>query len=111
MALVVVLLKEHLIFQVMMMDFSIIAGTIIAGYIHYRTPEKRNTDLADETIVMCVLYCMVCFSPFVPDIKARQIFGYICCIIVLIYLAVNLFLISHSSVQELKPRLKLWLAR
>jgi len=111
MALVVVLLKEHLIFQIMLMDFSIIAGIIIAGYIHYRTPEKRKTDLADEAILMCVLYCMVCFSPFVPDIKARRISGYICCIIVSMNIAVNLFLISHFFVQELKRRLKLWLAR
>ena len=33
MAVVVVFLKEHLIFQVLLKDFSIIAGAIIIGYI------------------------------------------------------------------------------
>ncbi len=111
MALVVVLLKDHLIFQIMLVEFSIIAGAIIAGYSHFRTPKMRNTELANEAIMMCVLYCIVCFSPFVPDIRARQIFGYICCIIVTINMAVNLCMISHFLLQELKPRLKLWLAR
>ena len=111
MAVIVVFLKDHLIFQVLLKDFSIIAGAIIAGYIQYDSPSRRISELINETIVMCVLYCMICFSPFVPNIGARQIVGYACCLLVSIHLTLNLFLILTSSVLGLKVKLRLWLAR
>jgi hypothetical protein len=86
----------------MLMNFSIIAGTIIAGYIEYDSRSKRNSEFFNETTIMCVLYCMICFSPFVPDIKVRQAVGYFCCLIVSLHLAINLLLISFSTMQQLK---------
>ena len=60
---------------------------------------------------MNVLYCMMCFSPFVPDLRARHAFGYVCCFIVSTHLLVNLLLITISTAQELKVRLRIWLAK
>ena len=93
------------------MDFSIIAATIIAGYIEFDSPTKLTSEFFNETTVMCVLYCMICFSPFVPNLGARQIVGYACCLLVSIHLALNLFLILASSVLGLKVKIRLWLAR
>lgn len=59
---------------------------------------------------MCLLYCMICFSPFVPDIRTRQIIGYISCLLVLIHLALNLYLILASLFIELKVKVRLWYA-
>ena len=84
------------------MDFSIIAATIIAGYIEFDSPTKLTSEFFNETTVMCVLYCMICFSPFVPDIRARQAMGYFCCMIVSFHLAINLLLITFSTLQQLK---------
>jgi hypothetical protein len=94
----------------MMTDFMIIAATIIAGHIDYSTPSKRTKQFFDETILMCVMYCMMCFSPFVPDLEARQGMGYFCCLIVSVHLFINLFLISSTSIYEFRQRLKMWLA-
>ena len=110
-AVIVVFLKDHLIFQVMLLDFSVIAGVIITGYIEYESSSKRNKELVNEAMVMCVLYCMICFTPFVPDMRARVVLGYFCCIIVSIHLAVNLYSILSSQARALILRLKLWLAR
>lgn len=110
-AVIVVFLKDHLIFQVMLIDFSVIAGVIIAGYIEYDSRSKRNKEFVNELVVMFVLYCMICFSPFVPDIRAKVLVGYFCCLIVSIHLAVNLFLILSSQAREFILRLKLLLAR
>jgi hypothetical protein len=60
---------------------------------------------------MCVLYCMICFSPFVPDIEAKQGMGYFCCFLVSVHLAFNLYLILGSSTRGLILKGKLWLAR
>ena len=59
---------------------------------------------------MCVLYCMICFSPFVPDIRARQIVGYVCCLLVSVHLALNLYFILASSFIDLKVKVRLWYA-
>ena len=59
---------------------------------------------------MSVLYCTICFSPFVPDVKARVAVGYACCLIVSIHLAVNLYLILRSMVISLKTKARLWYA-
>jgi len=100
-----------LIFQVLLKDFTIIAGVIITGFIQYDSQAKRNNELINETVVMCVLYCMICFSPFVPDIEAKQVMGYFCCFLVSLHLAFNLYLILGSSTRGLILKGKLWLAR
>ena len=95
----------------MLVDFSVIGGVIIAGYIEYDSSSKRNAEFVNETIVMCLLYCMICFSPFVPDLGARQVVGYFCCLIVSMHLALNLFLILSSQAKGVILSLKIWLAR
>jgi hypothetical protein len=60
-------MRDHLIFQVMLKAFSIIAAVIIIGEIPFNTVAKRRTELLNETIIMFVLYNMICFSPFVTD--------------------------------------------
>ena len=95
----------------MLIDFSVIGGVIIAGFIEYDSLSKRNAEFVNETIVMCVLYCMICFSPFVPDLGARQVVGYFCCLIVSMHLAVNLYLILSSQANGVILSLKIWLAR
>ena len=95
----------------MLIDFSVIGGVTIAGFIEYDSLSKRNAEFVNETIVMCVLYCMICFSPFVPDLGARQVVGYFCCLIVSMHLAVNLYLILGSQANGVILSLKIWLAR
>ena len=93
MAVIVVVLRNHLIFQVMLKAFSIIAAVIISGEISYSRSSKRRTEFLNETIIMFVLYTMICFSPFVPDPNAKQLMGYFCCLMVACHLLVNLYLI------------------
>jgi biopolymer transport protein ExbB/TolQ len=60
---------------------------------------------------MMTLYNMLCFSPFVPDLEAKQKMGYFCCLVVASHLLLNLYLILSTSVYGFKVSLKLWLAR
>jgi hypothetical protein len=53
---------------------------------------------------------MICFSPFVPDIRARQVVGYVCCLLVSIHLTLNLYLILALSFIDLKVRVRFWYA-
>jgi len=94
----------------MLKDFTIIMGIMLVGYIRFETRAKLKTEFMNETVVMSVLYCMMCFSPFVSDIEAKQTMGYFCCFLVALHLAVNLYLIVASSFRQILLRAKLWLA-
>ena len=111
MAVIVVVLRDHLIFQVMLKAFSIIAAVIISGAVPYNSMLKRRTELFNEVIIMSVLYSMICFSSFVPDLNAKQLIGYYCCFVVASHLLLNLYLILSTSIYGLKLKIKLWLAR
>jgi hypothetical protein len=111
MALIVVVLRNHLIFQIMLKAFSIIAAVIISGSVPFNGVAKRRTEYMNETITMFVLYTMICFSPFVPDMNAKQLIGYFCCFVVASHLLINIYLILGTQAQGLKLHLKFWLAR
>jgi hypothetical protein len=93
MSIIVVILKDHLFAQVFCKAMSVIAAVIIIGAVPFNKVGKKNAEFLNEAIIMCVLYTMICFSPFVPDINAKQIMGYFCCIIVAGHLTFNLYLI------------------
>jgi len=96
MAVIVVVFRNHLIFQVMLKAFSIIAAVIITGTISFNSVKNRKIELLNETIIMFVLYNMMCFSPFVPDLNAKQVTGYFCCFIVASHLLLNLYMMLST---------------
>ena len=50
---------------------------------------------------MMVLYTMICFSPFVPDLHARYTVGFFCMFLVSLHLGINLSLIFFGSFSKL----------
>jgi hypothetical protein len=111
MAVIIVILGDHLITQVFIMAMSIITAVIINGHVDGLPRKKRIMEFLNETILMFVLYSMICFSPFVPENKARITMGYFCCLVVALHLVVNLSLILAASVQSLIKNFKLWRAK
>lgn len=111
MAVIIVILGSHLITQVFIMAMSIITAVIINGHVDGLSRKKRNMEFINETIIMFVLYNMICFSPFVPDNNARIVMGYFCCFIVSLHLFVNLGLITATSVKAVFKTLRLWLKK
>lgn len=51
---------------------------------------------------MLVLYNMICFSNFVPDVNSRYTIGFFCVFIVGLHLVFNLFLILFTNFKKLK---------
>ena len=56
-------------------------------------------DFLNEVTIMFVLYCTICFSPFVPDIEVKFLIGYISCITVVAHLCVNLAYITTTTIK------------
>jgi hypothetical protein len=50
---------------------------------------------------MMVLYCMICFSPFVPDPIARYKMGFFCCFILREFLPIFGWLICYRDLGQI----------
>ena len=71
-AISVVILNQVLIWQIMLMALQIIVSVIIIGNVrpfYFQSMSKK--ELFNEIILMFVMYTIICFSPFVPDVTIR----------------------------------------
>ena len=56
---------------------------------------------------MFVVYPIICFSPFVPNYQRKHEMGLICCLIVTLNLAINLFFMLKQTAFMLIQKFKL----
>ena len=112
MAIIVVVFRNFLWMQIFLTAMSIVAAVIIIGEADYfETPFKRRMEFTNEILVMCMLYNMICFSPFVPDIETKFKMGYFCCFVEALALAINLWLIMSNSIGGVLIKVRLYFAK
>lgn len=112
MALIVVIFRNFLWMQIFLKAMSIVTAVILLGEADYfETPFKRRMEFANEVLVMFMLYNMISFSPFVPEIETRFSMGYFCCFVEAFALAANLWLIMMTSVRATIFKVRVWFAK
>ena len=79
---------------------------MIGDYVYRDWRARQNKEFLNESVLMCLVYCMICFSPFVPDIPARQVMGYVCCSLLSIHLAIYFGFIVYSTALNIKIEVK-----
>ena len=95
-----------LIWQIFIMAAQIIIQVIIIGSGTFLWREKARMEYFNEFILMQTMYTILCFSPFVPDVKTKFYLGYVTITIVCLHLAVNLFSIFKSTFHGIKFKCK-----
>ena len=96
----------------MLMAMQIVASVILIGNVKpYGERAKRRKEMFNETILMFVMYTIICFSPFVPDVSVRFFIGYITIFAVGLHLAVNIYGIAGSTFAGVKRKLVLRAAK
>jgi hypothetical protein len=74
-----VFLRNSLFFQISGLVFNIIFGVIITGVTLCMEDKRLNTmEYFNETIIMMVMYCLICFTDFVPDQSTKSSIGVVC---------------------------------
>ena len=112
MAVIVVVFRNFFWMQLFLTAISNIASVILIGYADYfENPQKRKMDLANEVLVMSMLYCIFCFSSFVPDIETRFKIGYFCCVVEAFALVGNIQLIMSSTIRVMIVKIKVWFSK
>ena len=112
MAVIVVVFRNFLWMQIFLKTMSIITAVIIIGEADYfESPFKRRMEFANEVLVMFILYNMISFSPFVPEIETRFKIGYFCCVVEALALTINLWLIMSNSIKVVILKVRIFFAR
>ena len=108
-AVAIVNMQKVLIWQIMVMSSQIVASVIIIGNVRpYKLSQTRKVETLNEVLLMFVMYTILCFSPFVPDVQVRFSIGYICVGAILSHLAVNFVIIGIQTYQEMRMK---WIKR
>ena len=110
-AMAIVMVNKVLIWQIMLMTAQIVIAVIIVGRVQpFRTPQKRRTEIFNEVILMMVMYCVMCFSPLVPDVEVKFLMGYVCQAFIISHLLVNFGIIGGSTFRKIKLMILLKMA-
>jgi hypothetical protein len=112
MAVMLVVFQKFLWMQIFLKAMSVVTAVILIGEANYfETPFKKQLEFANEILVMIMLYNMICFSPFVPDVEARFRMGYFCCVVEALALALSIFFIMSESLKAIILKVRIWFAK
>ena len=60
--------RDTLFYQISGLVFNVILATILTGEVNaYEDPRQNRLEFFNETMIMMVMYCMICFTDFLPD--------------------------------------------
>lgn len=62
----------------------------------------------NESMIMMVMYCLICFTDLVPDADMRSHIGSVCQGLVISHITVNLSFLFGDKILDLKIRYKRW---
>jgi len=102
-AIIVVLLKTTVIWQISLMTLTVITQVIILGRVGpFVEKSKIRFEFFSEVTLMLVMYHMICFTPFVPDVQVRFNLGYSVCAVISFHLLLSFGLLAKRNHGELK---------
>ena len=79
---------------------QILIALFILEYVRpWKSPFQLRTERFNEVILMLILYTMLCFTPWVPQIETKMKVGYLSCFFVCLHFIVNLYIMTRSSIK------------
>ena len=101
--------RKSLFFQISGLVFNIIFAAIVAGNTLCMEDKRLNTiEYFNETMIMMVMYCLICFTDFVPDASTTSTIGLVCQGFVIFHIFFNLSFLIGDYILNLKLRYKRW---
>ncbi len=63
----------------------------------------------NEVMILFIMYTMMCFTDFVPEIETQYKVGYISCGLVVSHLLINISIMLKTSIKQIVMRIKRWI--
>ena len=106
-AIVLVLMHDHLWFQVLFAFNSSIFLIITIGYARARkTKSETMLDIFNELKLILIMYHVMLFTPLVPDSETKYQIGYSCCGALVVGVIINLLKMIFDPIYFAKKRCK-----
>ena len=75
---------------------------ISAGHIKVRVSAfDRNMDLFNEMKLIWLMYHLMLFTMFVPEVETRNVIGFSCCVVLVIGTIANMIMLFVSPIKTL----------
>lgn len=105
----VVILTDKLCYQIIFAQLFYTVSVWVHGYVRpFDDPGVFRMEIFNEIVMLLILMCMIGFSDIVPSIEGQFVVGYVCSLIIVMHLGVNLILIFKISVKGLIMSVKKW---
>lgn len=90
------------------MSLTVIFQVVVLGLVEpFALKSKIHFEMFSECIVMMVMYHIICFTPFVPDLEVRFRLGYLVCALISSHLVVSLGILLKANLRDI--RMKRWM--
>ena len=95
--------------QLLIFAFGIIFSVILIGEIYpLETTFMNNLEIFNESNTWIILYCMMCFTDFILDLKIRNSIGIFVCCFILLNLIINLYFTAAEMVKAALKYIKIY---
>jgi len=86
----VVHLDETVIWQISQMALQVIVAVIVYSNVEpYQDNRVNKFEIFNEVTIMFVMYNILCFMPFVPDVEVRYRLGFLVCALISLNILIN----------------------
>ena len=94
----VVVVWDTFIGQVFLIWIQCIIALFIMEFARpFKTKAERRIEIFNEVILMSVLYTMMLFTDFVPEVETKVLIGWLSCFLVALHFIVNLAIMLITS--------------
>jgi len=110
-SMMVVFLDATVIWQIALMTMNVIVQVIILGRVApFALRSANKFELFSECIVMLVMYHLICFTPFVPDLEVRFRLGYLVIGVICLHLTISLGILLKDTYRSIRFKRKVRIA-
>ena len=110
--LVVIIYPDFIAAQMMILYLTSTALIIAAGYFKARNSSyDRKMDIFQEAKLIVIMYHLMLFTMFVPDLDTRQKVDYSCFVVILLGIAMSMVKLIVVPVTNCKKKTKICCAK
>ena len=101
MAFAVTVTSKTLIVQIYIVVAQSLTALIILEYVRpLKSNAAHKNEIFNEIVMTLLLYTLISFTDWVPNMEAKFKLGYITCSLIVLHLMINIFIMLTSSIKE-----------
>jgi hypothetical protein len=93
------------IIQIALLQILTLASALLTAHMRvYTRPFTRHHSMFNECCMMCIIYCLLGFTPWIDDSEIRVNIGWVTIGIICLWLSTSMFVELEKSTQFIKGK-------